>query len=249
MPTALKPVNPEPRGTTAIEAVYTSLRENILDGTLPPESRLRVEELRLGFGVGSSTVREALSRLLVDKLVTARKQRGFFVAAVSLDDFREISQLRVMLETQAVREAVQNGDDAWENRLVVAAHQLAKIERQMDARADDFEFVKEWEERNREFHDALVSACRNQWLLRFRATIFAHTFRYRRMSLQKQALPRDVRAEHEAIFNAAIERDGDGAARASEDHIRKSITALEAGVADAQLRGNAAASATAGEKS
>lgn len=243
-PTPLRPIDSTQRGTTAIEAVYLALREKILDGTFPPESRLRVEELRRGFGVGSSTVREALSRLLVDKLVTAREQRGFFVAPVSLDDFREISQLRIILETQAVRESVQNGDDAWENRLVVASHQLSKIERQMDTRTQDLAFVKEWEERNSEFHDALVSACGNQWLLRFRATIFAHTFRYRRMALQDTALPRDVRAEHEAIFQAAVDRDGEAAARATEDHIRKSIIALEADVADAQHRDPKAATGT-----
>ena len=89
-----------------------------------------------------------------------------------------------------------------------------------------------WEERNREFHNALVAACDNSWLLRFRSTVFAHSFRYRRISLKEKTIPRDVRAEHQAIFEAAMARDVEAAARTSEAHIRNSIVSLEAGVAD-----------------
>jgi len=102
----LKEINDESPGRTAIETVYMTLRQGILEGTLQPECKLRVEELRQHFGVGSSTIREALSRLLVDKLVTSKEQRGFQVAAVSLEDFREITELRILLETQAVRESI-----------------------------------------------------------------------------------------------------------------------------------------------
>ncbi|MCB1355283.1 MAG: GntR family transcriptional regulator [Maritimibacter sp.] len=228
----LKVIEGESTGKTAIETIYSTLRQGILEGTLEPECKLRVEELRLHFGVGSSTVREALSRLLVDKLVVSKEQRGFQVAPVSLEDFREITELRILLETQAVRESVRKGDDEWEDRLVAAAHQLSKIEVRMKEKGDDREFVMAWEERNREFHNALVAACENSWLLRFRATVFAHSFRYRQISLKETSLPRDVRAEHQAIFDAAMARDEDAAARTSEDHIRNSIVSLEAGFSD-----------------
>lgn len=228
----LKEISGESAGRTAIEAVYKALREAILEGKLEPECRLRVEELRQHFGVGSSTVREALSRLLVDKLVTSKEQRGFQVAPVSLEDFREITALRILLETEAVRDSVAKGDDAWEDRLVAAAHQLSKIERQLPEKSADRGFQTAWEERNREFHDALVAACTNSWLLRFRETVFAHSYRYRRISLRERDIPRDVRAEHQTIFDAAIARDVDAAAAASEIHVRNSIVSLEVGVAD-----------------
>ena len=105
----LKVIEGESAGKTAIEAIYSTLREAILEGTLEPECKLRIEELRQHFSVGSSTIREALSRLLVDKLVVSKEQRGFQVAPVSLEDFREITEVRILLETQAVRESVRNG--------------------------------------------------------------------------------------------------------------------------------------------
>lgn len=221
----------ESHGKTAIESVYEALRQAILVGEIAPESRLRVEELRKKFGVGASTVREALSRLLAENLVTTEGQRGFHAAKVSLGEFHQITSTRILLETQAVRESIANGDDAWENRLVAAAHQLSKVEAVMaDSRYDE-NYILQWEERNNEFHNALVSACGNQWLLRFREMVFTHAFRYRRLSVKERNVPRDVSAEHQAIFKAAIARDAEEAARVTAIHIQKSIDVLEAGVA------------------
>jgi len=178
-----------------------------MGGEIAPESRLRIEELRQRFGVGSSTVREALSRLLADNLVTTQEQRGFHVAPVSLEDFQEIANLRILLECQAVRQSIEKGDDDWESRLVAAHHQLAKVETQMPEKWQDRDYVDLWERRNNEFHDALVSACTNNWLLRLRKLVFTHSFRYRSISVKQRNVPRDVRAEHQAIFDAAIARD------------------------------------------
>lgn len=217
---------------TAIETVYLALRQAILNGEVEPESRLRVQELRERFEVGSSTIREALSRLLVDNFVTAEGQRGFRVAPVSLKDFREISELRVLLETQAVRDSLAQGDDAWENRLVAAAHQLDKVERLLPERRADAAYLRDWEARNAEFHDALVAACDNAWLRRFRSQVFAHSVRYRRIVVSESNQPRDVRAEHQALFEAAIARDVETTVEITAEHIRKSVGVLEGRLAD-----------------
>lgn len=224
-------IETESPSSTTIELVYDALRRAILYGEIAPGDRLRVEVLRKTFGTGASTVREALSRLLVENLVTTEGQRGFRAAPVSLEEFHEICKLRILLETQAVRESIENGDEEWENKLVAAAHQLAKVEAKMTSNRYDEDYVQLWEARNAEFHEALVSACRNTWLLRFRKTVFTHSFRYRRFSVKERNVPRDVRAEHQAIFEAAIARDADEAARMTAVHIQTSVDVLEAGVA------------------
>ena len=60
-------VNP-PSAKTAIETIYTAVREEILSGRLKPGSRLPIEHLRSEYEVSSSTMREALSRLVSDTL-------------------------------------------------------------------------------------------------------------------------------------------------------------------------------------
>ena len=216
-------------GKTIIEEVYACLRAEILNGVLDPESRLRIEELKSRFGVSSSTVREAVSRLLAENLVTTEGQRGFKVSPVSLEDFREIAEMRMMLEARAVLESIAKGDDDWEARVVAAAHRLRKVETSMQGKEKSA--VDDWEARNREFHDALVSACTNRWLLNFREILYNHSVRYLRISLTERTVPRDVRAEHQAIFEAVIARNAELAERLTIEHIANSVTVIEARVA------------------
>lgn len=213
-------------GRTAIEEVHAAIREGILNGLLAPESRLRVEALRKDHGVGSSTVREALSRLLIENLVTTEGQRGFHVAPVSVQDLRQIAEMRMLLEAQAVTESICKGDDDWEARVVGAHHRLAKIETEMPGKEQAT--VDEWEARNRDFHDALISACSNRWLLNFRQILYNHSVRYLRISVTERTIPRDVRSEHQAIFNAVIDRDIELAEKLTRDHIWHTVPVIEA---------------------
>ncbi len=231
--TFLKNVNEfsdELTSRTTIETVYNALRQAILSGEIRPESRLRVEEYRNKFGVGSSTVREALSRLLVENLVTTEGQRGFRAASVSIQDFKSIVDMRALLEVKAVRESIQKGDDAWESRFVGAHHRLAKIETEMVGR--ERQSAAEWEVRNRAFHDTMISACTNEWLLKFRAILYQHSVRYIQIAITDRIIPRNVRAEHQAIFDAVIARDEELAARLTAEHIYRSVPVIEANLSD-----------------
>ena len=66
---------------TLTERAYRALRADILAGALKPEARLGAEALKLRYGIGGSTLREALTRLAGDALATFEGQRGFRVAS------------------------------------------------------------------------------------------------------------------------------------------------------------------------
>lgn len=214
-------------GKTIIEDVQHALQQAILSGALPPGGRLRTEALRAEFGVGASTVREALSRLLIEDLVTTEGQRGFRVKPISSGDFREIAEMRALLETAALRTSMRLGDDVWESRVVAAHHRLAKIETEIAGRANNAEDVEAWEVLNREFHNALISGCSNRWLLNFRDTLYNHSVRYIRIAITDRAIPRNIRAEHQAIFDAVIARDQPQAERLMSEHIYRSVPVIE----------------------
>lgn len=87
------------------EDVARLLREDILDGTLPPGSRLVETDLAERFGVSRGPVREALRELERIGLVTDRPRRGVFVSTPSETDVDEIMVVRESLETSAARMA------------------------------------------------------------------------------------------------------------------------------------------------
>lgn len=211
-------------GKTLVEGAYATLRREILEGAFEPGAKLRTEELRGRYNVSGSTMREALTRLLGEALVTAEGQRGFRVAPASIEDFRDLTEVRKLIETEALRQSILHGDEAWEGQLVSSFYRLSKVEERLAK--DPATAIDEFEERNREFHKALIAACPSRWLHHFIALLFQQSERYRRMSMAKRTIPRDVHAEHKAIFDATIKRDADLACKLTADHIERTLTVL-----------------------
>lgn len=167
--------------------------------------------IKAEYGSGSTPLREALSRLASQGLVTMEGQRGFRVATLSIDNLRDVTRMRIMLETQALRDSIAVGDERWEARIVGMHHQLAKTDP-----AKDFEHYERW---NREFHNALIGACTSPLLLRYRGELYDQHERYRSISSSHTGHPRDVAGEHKAIFDATLARDADLAVRLTAEHI------------------------------
>jgi len=91
---------------TAQELVLSSVRTAILAGILGPGARLRQEELAEVFGTSRIPVREALRALEYEGLVTSEPHRGFTVTSLDADEVQEVYELRILLESEAVRIAL-----------------------------------------------------------------------------------------------------------------------------------------------
>lgn len=199
---------------TLIERTYGRLREDILNGTLQPGEKLLVEHIKQRYDVGAGTVREALSRLVSEAIVTAEGQRGFTVAPISIEDLIDVTNVRVSVETEALRVSIRKGDDFWRRRLRLAFEQLSLLEQPLHD-----ENIRQWEQANAAFHSALLSACGSPWALRVVQQLTHHAERYRRFAIGLHT-GRDVHAEHQQIFDAAMAGQDARAALALEAHIR-----------------------------
>jgi GntR family transcriptional regulator, carbon starvation induced regulator len=213
-----------PAVKTLIEQVYRDLKHDIIRGHLRPGAKLPVEELRARFSVSSSTIREALLLLVADTLVTSEGQRGFRIAPVSLEDFREITNLRKLMETIALRESIALGDDNWESAVVAAFHKLSLIDARRMRKSDAV--AREWDKRNQAFHEALLSASKSNWVRHFRRILYHSSERYRALSLVILNVRPGVRQEHKSIMDAALARNADLACRLTEEHIERTFAAL-----------------------
>ena len=201
---------------TLIEQAYAQLREDILDGRLPPDEKLRVEHLKDRYGVGAGTLREAITRLVSDALVVAEGQRGFRVAPMALADLADLTRLRVQIEIEALRRSVREGDAAWRARVQAAYDDISAIEQPLlptDARR--------WELANRRLHEALISGYDSPWTLKVLQQLSQHSERYRRAAIGLNDSRRDVHAEHALIVELALSGQEARAALALEAHIAR----------------------------
>ncbi len=207
-----KSVAPPTTSQSSTQRAYLALRNDIIFGRIAPGERLKIDALKESLDTGASPVREALSLLTSDQLVDRIDQRGFRVAATSREQFQEILDLRCRLEDLAVRDSIENGTDAWEEALVLAHHYM------MRARQKDLE---SFETCHKAFHMALLAACKSPILLRFCNQLYDLNVRYRYLAGQSKGYDRrDVDAEHEAILDAAVERDVEAVCRHLMEHYR-----------------------------
>jgi DNA-binding GntR family transcriptional regulator len=197
------------------EAAYRRLRADIVLGRLAPGRKLGLDDLRRSHGAGVSTLREALNRLASEGLVLAEGQRGFAVAPVSAEDFREIAALRLLLECQAVRDAFAAGDLDWEGRVVGAHHKLAAVERQLLSGSPADPAL--WKRYDREFHGALVEACGSAVLLETYAAAYDRFLRYQMVAVVFRGAV--AAAQHAELLDCALTRDAGRACRLLEDHV------------------------------
>lgn len=207
-----------------IESAYRQLRRDIIGGRYPPGEKLRVEHLKSDYQVSAGTLREALALLVSDSLVVPQAQRGFRVAPMSLGDLEDLTRTRTLLECAAVRDSIRYGDDEWEARVVSAYHKLSRAEERLAQ--DPAGAFEEWEERNRAFHGALISASPSRWILRFQALLYQQAQRYRRLSAVTADVPAIVHEEHRAIFEAVMERNVDKADAMVAQHIQFALTVI-----------------------
>lgn len=229
---------PPSSARTLARRAYQHLRRDIVHGELAAGSKLKLEALVQRYEIGMSPLREALARLVGDQLVKTEDQRGFWVAPLSLDELDDVSRVRDLIETEALRLSIEAGDMAWEQRVREAFDALSRVEDGIATQTPRLpqEELDRWEERNQQFHYALISACDSPWLIKLQELLYHQAERYRRVSMRLSRGKRFVHDEHMEIFEAAMARNAVRACRLTHDHlrrtydeVRKAMAALEAG--------------------
>lgn len=207
------------------ERAYRELKQAIVRCEFEPGERLRVEELAKRFDISSSPVREALSRLSEQGWVRAVDKRGFRVSALTMDGMEDLTRVRLLIECEALQDAITHGDDTWEAALVAAAYSLSLIEQRLGGEAVALD--NHWTERHRTFHLAIYAACKSPLLVDMVAALFDSAERYRRYSASHRQRERGKNDEHTHILNSVLSRDVDTSVVLVRAHImatQKTVT-------------------------
>lgn len=199
------------------DQILATLRKRIFDGDFGGGMPLDQEKLADEFGVDGLPVNDALKRLEVEGLVRQDPQKGPVVLVHTIDDVIEMLDIRIGLETRALKLAIPN---------LRHAH-IAEAEAIL-ATYDEANSPSSWAYLNLKFHLTLYRPANRPRLLRMIEDLALGTQRYTRIHISDM-LGRDrPQHDHYAILHAARIGDVDLAVRLLEEHITQTQQALAA---------------------
>jgi DNA-binding GntR family transcriptional regulator len=197
------------------DAVTKALRDMILSGALGIGVQLKQEALAKRFGVSRIPVREALKRLQAEGLVDHTPHQGSIVASQSIDELIETLDIRIGLETRALKLAIP--------RMAASDHKAARV---IMTQYDASDSPLEWAELNLAFHLCLYRPCGRPKLVKMIEELVRGMGIHIRAQQSYKVGRKSPQTEHRAMLKACIARDVNLATELLEQHIEHTQNAL-----------------------
>ena len=208
---ARRKFEPIPRQSLS-SAVVERLREKILNGELREGEQLRQDAIAAEFQISRIPVREALSHLAAEGLITIVANRGAVVSALSPDEIMQLFETRAVMECYMLRCALPN---MQEDDLQGAEEILRQYEQSLEKDSE----VKSWGQWNWSFHSALYAPANRPVMMSFLKTLNINCDRYTRLHL---VFTRDLHRAgqaHRELLEACKTKDPEIAGVALWKHI------------------------------
>lgn len=190
------------------------IKQDIISCVLEPGQQIIQAQLSQDYGIGLTPVREALQRLAQQGLVQSVPRVGYVVSPITFSDLQEIFELRLTLESAALRLAILRASDK----------QLAEI-----ARMANFTYTyhdkasyKTFLARNADFHTSIAIAGGNRRLADAVARVLDELTRVFHLGLDLRDSAEEKLNDHLRLTEALCDRDSDRAQRLIQEEIERS---------------------------
>lgn len=193
------------------QRAYLAVKEAILNGDLPPGSRLVELALADDLGMSRTPVREALNRLLAEELAVVDPMRGMIVKPFDAREVEDFYTLREVLDGLAAKLAAQRISQDQIIRLGALVERMELATEKGDEKALVHANVL--------FHETIFDASANQRLLSLGRTLSDFVRRLSSVAFSDPERDREVAREHRAILDALESRDPEQAERCAREHM------------------------------
>lgn len=210
------------RATTITSIAVDAIEDMIVSGELLAGDRINESTLAERLGISRGPIREACRSLEQAGLLTSKTNRGMYVRKVTLDEARELYELRGAVAGLAGELIVERADDT-------EIEALQRLVDQMQVAAEEGA-TAQYYKLNLEFHDKLVQAAQNRALEETYRKIVNQLHLLRRQGLVQEGNLQISNDEHREIVSALARRDAPKAASALREHVANGLTRLIASI-------------------
>ncbi|WP_409310226.1 GntR family transcriptional regulator [Pectobacterium sp. B1J-3] len=204
---------------TKAKLIYYDLKHKILSGEIKADERLIIHQLALSYDSSDIPVREALKELAAEDLIEMSPHKGSRVKRLSIKEMQDMLEIRKTLEPLAARLAAENATP----ELIDALETLHQQSLEM-AEAQNY---SEYSTINREFHQLIVDASDNVYLVKILSELLRNE---RRTKTIFDLFPEVVAlslAEHQEMIQLLREKKGEEIAKLMLQHKTRSYDKLQ----------------------
>ena len=196
---------------TVKRLLVEQIRNEIIKGHYAPGQRLRLRDLAAEFNISTQPVRDALSELEAEGLITSEPRRGAVVTQLSPADLQDIYDIRSTLEAMATRFAVPQ----------LNAERLETLEQLIEEMDQHMGEIIELVRLNFEFHTTLYEAANRKHLCELIETLRHRTEHYLHAYMIDLGGMPPAQEEHRAVVAACRQGDTELAANIMYEHVAK----------------------------
>jgi DNA-binding GntR family transcriptional regulator len=207
-------LDPIKRQKTLTEQAADAIRSRIVEGQFQFGEALSEITLATELGVSKTPVREAFLQLKNEGLVDILPQRGTFVFRMTIDELRQLFEMREILECSALRFAVRDHREQLSQALDRIVLEMKKATEERD--------TSQYRKLDAEFHGELINQSGNNFIQSAYNIIAlrVHAFRSR---LPVSAQNWGAIEMHADVAQRIAASDAEGAVEHLRNHIRKSF--------------------------
>ena len=188
------------------DRVYRSLRRDIVTSRLKPGERLHIKDWAARYGVSATPIRDVLQMLSNEGLITSGSRSGFYVTQLTLQQLRDMLQLRRILEVAAIEDAA----------VKITEEQLAELEHvHGEYTGPDAASLERYMDENRRFHYLICLASGNRELAETVGHLMDRLGRYMVLFGNDE----EMAANHTQIVACLRERDAQKACQLIQQHL------------------------------
>ncbi|HBG74893.1 MAG: hypothetical protein A2X25_07665 [Chloroflexi bacterium GWB2_49_20] len=188
------------------DQIYKELRRSIIKGYLKPGERLDIVKLTKHYETSITPLRDAISLLSQEGLVTIKPRRGYFVCQITVHQLIDLFEVREILETASIQRAVGRITD----------EQIEQLTHDYTGYDDDS--YDRYIDENRRFHCLIAKATGNEELVQMMGRV--HDLLARFMFLVFRQTVKTQDKTHTCIIEALQARDEEAVLKAIIDEIR-----------------------------
>ena len=192
---------------------YNYIKSKIISGVYPPNQKIEESEISSELNFSRTPVREAVNTLKDEGWITIIPRKGIFVSEISLKDINDIFRVRENIEPIILRLA-------FENLNTQELDDFEKVFKKYDKSEEINSIILD--EKDNNFHNFILNASRNKFLISMMSNVYEHNQRLRNISKQKLEKRKEAILEHLEIIKAIKEKDIEKAVENLSLHIVES---------------------------